>query len=187
MSALDQLKVDPVMEKPWQRAKRMQRYDFWNKSQYPPFEIEPMKNERTRLSKEMTPEERAARKQWVKDQAIRYPKREVPGVKPFNIFRRIYRTPMNLVEGALSNVTSPFTANVVRRVAGKAGLGLAVTWFLVYQLKYNQNSWTHSGGWVVSQVKPTTFIGQDGAQVVEKHASDFYDRGFKSRNVLLYK
>merc|ERR1719320_1764979 len=87
---------------------------------------------------------------------------------------------MNLVESALSNVTSPFTANVVRRVAGKAGLGLAVTWFLVYQLKYKQNSWTHSGGWVVSQVKPTTFIGQNGAQVVEKHASDFYDRGFKS-------
>ena len=96
------------MEKPWQRAKRMQRYDFWSKSQYPPMEIEPMRNERSRLAKEMTPEERAARKQWVKDQAIRYPKREVAGVKPYNAFRRIYRTPMNLVESALANVTVSF-------------------------------------------------------------------------------
>merc|ERR1711962_1140246 len=96
------VKVDPVMEKSWQRAKRIERYQFWRKSSYPPMDIEPMRYERSRLAKEMTPEERALRKQWIQDQAIRHPKRNIVELQPYNIFRKIYRFPLNIFEGALA-------------------------------------------------------------------------------------
>ena len=103
-----QTKVDPVMEKAWQRAKRLEKMNFWRKSEYQPMNIEPMKFERSRLIKEMTPEERALRKQWVQDQTIRHPKRNVAGLQPLNIFRRIFRMPMNTFETVLGNVTVSF-------------------------------------------------------------------------------
>merc|ERR1712042_203992 len=118
------VKVDPVMEKPWQRAKRVEKMEFWRKSAYPPMEIEPMRNERSRLAKAMTPEERALRKQWIQDQTLRHEKRNITAVKPYNIFRRIYRTPLNLFESALAKSVGAFPAHVTRSLLGKLSLGV---------------------------------------------------------------
>ena len=90
--------IDPVMEKPIQRAKRFQQYDFYRKSAYPPMSIEPVPYERARLAGEgMTAEQRALRKQWVKDQILQHEPRKVPELQPYNIFRRLYRLPADLL------------------------------------------------------------------------------------------
>lgn len=184
------IKVDPFMEKSWQRVqsrKRMERYEFWRKSAYPPFDIEPMRYERSRLIKEMTPEERALRKQWVLDQTIRHPKRHIPELQQYNIFRRIYRAPLNVFESALAKATSPYTADLARRIIGKWGIGILASYVLYYNLKYHQNHWTREGGFVVTSLKPEVYGPNSLYEYEEKHYSDFYDRGFKSRKALLYK
>jgi len=190
MADIAKAKVDPVMEKPWQRMKRLERYDFWGKSAYPPMEIEPMRMERSRLTKEMTPEERALRKQWVKDQAIRHEKRSVPQLRPMNIFRRIYRAPLNMFESTLQKFVSPLSAHVARSFVGKGSIAIALTYGVWYHLKYHQNNWTREGGWIVTKAKPTIlteFMPHTHFEYEEKHPSEFFDRGFKSRKALLYK
>lgn len=97
-STVAEVKVDPVMEKPWQRAKRFEQYDYFRKSAYPPMQIEPLPDERSRLAGEgMTAEQRALRKQWLLDQTLHHEARVVPEIRPQNIFRRIYKFPLNVL------------------------------------------------------------------------------------------
>jgi len=190
MAELDAPKIDPVMEKPWQRVKRMQRYELYNKSQYPPMDIEPFRDERARLAGgEMTPEQRALRKQWVKDQILHHPKRDVPELRPLNIFRRIYRFPADLLiyKPLVMAGMSQGTAGNIRYVIPK----LVMTFFgagaVIYFFRYNTNDWTRSGGWSLSWAKPDQFGLASDKAFVDKADDDFFDHGFKKRKALLYK
>ena len=95
--------VEPVKEKPWQLKKRMMQHHINKGSKYPPFSIEPVPYERQRLAgKGLSPEDRALRKQWVKDQHLSPNEpRFLTELYPKNIFRRIYNAPLNMVFGAL--------------------------------------------------------------------------------------
>ncbi|GFO18875.1 hypotheticial protein [Plakobranchus ocellatus] len=133
--------IDPVMEKPWQRAKRMELYDFYRKSAYPPMSIEPVPYERTRLAGEgMTVEQRALRKQWLKDQILHHEPRHVPELQPLNIFRRIYRFPADLLIGKPAMMFfSKETAAIMRYTIPKLFMVFGASYFVWYQLKYHQN------------------------------------------------
>jgi len=71
------------------------KQDYYRGSQYPPFSIEPVPYERQRLAGAgMTAEDRALRKQWVKDQELSPGEpRYVKNVTPRNFIRRLYMGP----------------------------------------------------------------------------------------------
>lgn len=90
----DQNSLEPCPEKPWQIAKKWQKQNFYRGSQYPPFSIEPLPYERQRLAGSgMTDEDRALRRQWIKDQELHHEPRFVKELKPRNFFRRLYMNP----------------------------------------------------------------------------------------------
>ncbi|KAK3782492.1 hypothetical protein RRG08_061723 [Elysia crispata] len=180
--------IDPVMEKPWQRAQRLQQYDFYRKSAYPPMSIEPVPYERNRLAGEgMTAEQRALRKQWVKDQILHHEPRHVPELRPLNIFRRLYRLPADLlIEKPAMMLFSQQTASIMRYTIPKMLMAFGASYFIWYQLKYHQNDWTRANGVVVYKGKPI-LLGKEAKAAPEKDKTDYFDRGFKSRKVLLYK
>ncbi|BFY99761.1 hypothetical protein BsWGS_02801 [Bradybaena similaris] len=183
---VNELKIDPVMEKPWQRAQRFQQYDLYRKSAYPPMQLEPMPFERNRLSNGgMTPEQRALRKQWAKDQILHHEARYIPEVQPYNIFRRIYRWPANnLIFNTAAKFLGAERADLLRYTIPKFVMVFLGTYFVWYQLKYNQSSWTRYGGVHVFRGKPE-LLGERSRHIPEKDPTDFADRGFKERKVLL--
>lgn len=74
-------------------------------SQFPAFSIEPLPFERDRVGEPMSPEDRARRKQWMKDQEL--PKGEprmdiVEKIRPKNAIRKFYQYPGDMLEGMLS-------------------------------------------------------------------------------------
>ena len=85
--------VHPIKEKQWQFQKRMEDHYYKRGSRYLPFSIEPMPNERQRLIKPMTAEERALRKQWVQDQVLSPNEPRNVEFRPMNGFRKFYRKP----------------------------------------------------------------------------------------------
>jgi len=77
------------------REKKLLRQYEWRGSKLPPFCIEPMPHERERLDGAgMTAEDRALRRQWLKDQELS-PNEPVfvPGLVQKNPFRRFYGAP----------------------------------------------------------------------------------------------
>ena len=96
----DKLKANHLREK-----KLMEHYQ-WRGNKLPPFAIEPMFSERSRLEKEMTTEQRAARKQWIIDQELS-PKepRNIPELEPKNLFRRVCASPWNALFNTLGSIT----------------------------------------------------------------------------------
>ncbi|CAL1538636.1 unnamed protein product [Lymnaea stagnalis] len=179
-------KVDPVMEKPWQRAKRFERYDFWCKSAYPPMQIEPLPHERNRLNGEgMTAEQRALRKQWVTDQILHHEPREIKQLQPLNIFRRIYRWPADFVFSRIvKHIVGDEAASLMRQTIPKVIMVFGASYILWYHLKYHSNDWTRIGGINMFESKPVLFAS-DHAQFKEKDKTDYNDQGFKSRKALL--
>ncbi|KAH9523431.1 hypothetical protein Btru_040002 [Bulinus truncatus] len=176
------------MEKPWERAKRFERYDFWRKSSYPPMQIEPVRYERNRLAGEgMTPEQRALRKQWVTDQVLHHEPRVVPEIQPLNFFRRIYRYPADkLIYGPAKKLFGHDTALLMRLAIPKLIMAYAASYLVWYHLKYNQRDWTREGGVIVFGGKPTLF-GKDALNATDKDKTDYCDRGYKSRKALLFQ
>ncbi|KAI8787394.1 NADH dehydrogenase [ubiquinone] 1 beta subcomplex subunit 6 [Biomphalaria glabrata] len=181
-------KIDPVMEKPWQRARRMERYDFWRKSSYPPMNIEPVPFERNRLAGEgMSPEVRALRKQWVSDQILHHEPRSVPQIQPYNIFRRFYRFLPDLIFfGPVKAIVGYNTALLLRLTLPKIGLVFGASYLVWYHLKYNQRDWTREAGVIIYGAKPT-LLGFDALNFPSKEKTDYCERGFKERKALLYK
>ena len=95
----DEKAIDPVPEKQWQIEQKWKKQDYYRGSKYPPFSIEPVPYERQRLAGAgMTAEERALRKQWIKDQALSPNEpRYVKEVQPRNVFRRLYMGPADAI------------------------------------------------------------------------------------------
>ncbi|XP_059161009.1 uncharacterized protein LOC131944424 [Physella acuta] len=181
------VEIDPVMEKPFQRAKRLERMDWFKKSAYPPMEIEPVPLERNRLSGEgLTPELRALRKQWVNDQVLHHDARQVPELQPCNIFRKLYKKPADLIFYKLVKaIFGTETASAVRTTVPKLLMLFGASYFVWYHLKYHRMDWTRNGGVYIYQAKPTLLCAE-AQNVPDKDKTDFFDQGFKSRKVLLY-
>uniref|UniRef100_A0A8W8IHC6 NADH dehydrogenase [ubiquinone] 1 beta subcomplex subunit 6 n=1 Tax=Magallana gigas TaxID=29159 RepID=A0A8W8IHC6_MAGGI len=99
----------------------------------------------------MSDEDRARRAKWMKDQDLakdepRTHKSLMDKIKPKNAIRRLVKAPGNMLEGALTNVMSPFYASNLRvlttRLIRLYVLGVAVT----YWLKYHSKSWEKRKG-----------------------------------------
>jgi hypothetical protein len=89
--------VDSPEVKQYQREQTFLRQNLNRGSRYPPFSIEPVRNERERVF--MTDEQRALRRQWIKDQELAPDEpRFIAAIQPRNWFRRIYRAPLDTLE-----------------------------------------------------------------------------------------
>lgn len=132
----------------------------------------------------MTDEERAYRKQWVKDQELcPNEPREVPELykKQHNIFRRAYRFPLNQLQKILNPIVGNSAAFHIRYFTGK----LVITYILLvscaYYFKYNTHSWIRKGGIRVIENRPAVVPGDPGYPKLSERTkgSDYAHRGFK--------
>lgn len=86
-----------------------ERFKRTNGSYFKAFNIEPYPYERDRVAERLSPEDRARRAKWMKDQNLakdepRTHKSLMDKIKPKNAIRRLVKTPGNMLEGALTNV-----------------------------------------------------------------------------------
>ncbi|XP_035908473.1 uncharacterized protein LOC118510584 [Anopheles stephensi] len=142
-----------------------------------------MVRERERLLG-MSPEERAWRAQWLKDQHLspNEPK-YVPEYwkERYNPIRRAYRAPLNMVQNVLTPVIGLEWAHAIRFWTGKIALSAFVVLSTAYYFKYNQNDWTRKGGWRVIHSREAVVPGDPGYPNFPKRdsAADYAARGFK--------
>ncbi|GFS90421.1 NADH dehydrogenase 1 beta subcomplex subunit 6 [Nephila pilipes] len=148
-------------------------------------------DERIRLSEEFTDEERAWRKQWIKDQVLS-PNEPRPESEEWirevrNPIRRFLSKPWQLLESGLTPVVGKSVATHLRYMMPKSLVIIGAIYFTWYHLKYNQNDWTRAYGVTVFTPKPRAFPGDSNFPVKgdRTEPSDYHDRGFKSRNVFL--
>ncbi|XP_017002814.1 uncharacterized protein ND-B17 [Drosophila takahashii] len=141
-----------------------------------------MVRERERLIG-MLPEERAWRKQWLKDQELHHGARKVPALELElnNPIKRFYRAPLDKVASVLEPVLGFQRAFTVRYWTGKALLALTGIYAGAYYFKYNQNDWTRKGGWRVIHSRKAVVPGDEGYPKVSDRSapSDYAARGFK--------
>ncbi|GFX57836.1 NADH dehydrogenase 1 beta subcomplex subunit 6 [Trichonephila clavipes] len=148
-------------------------------------------DERIRLSEEFTDEERAWRKQWLKDQVLS-PNEPRPESEEWirevrNPIRRFVSKPFQLLESGIAPVTGKTFASYFRYVFPKTLVALGAIYLTWYHLKYHQNDWTRAYGATVTVPKPRAFPGDSNFPVKSEKTepNDFCDRGFKARNVFL--
>ncbi|GBM42535.1 hypothetical protein AVEN_3342-1 [Araneus ventricosus] len=148
-------------------------------------------DERLRLSEEFTDEERAWRKQWLKDQVLS-PNEPRPESEEWirevrNPIRRFLSKPWQLLESSITPVIGKTVASHVRYIVPKTIVILAATYATWYHVKYNQNDWTRSYGVTVTMPKPRAFPGDKNFPALREKVepNDFCDRGFKDRKVFL--
>merc|ERR1711976_728090 len=101
----------------------------------------------------------------------------------FNIFRRIWQTPMNLFEKALKGPLGDSKAAVVRYTTTKFGQLLVISWITVYYAMYNRRGWEKQQGWKVFPTKPAIYPGHPEwphQQSAQKTKTDYADYGFKT-------
>ncbi|KAJ8306473.1 hypothetical protein KUTeg_017018 [Tegillarca granosa] len=190
MTDLDKKKFEEARQK-WRVEQRILQETINRGSQYPPFSIEPMPNERQRTVAPMTAEERAARKQWVMDQKLapnepRNLNWSSPGqyphdVKYRNALRRFYMKPMDNFIKAITPMVGQRFATVARKAIPALGGLYAAALSVTYYMKYNTNTWENMYGVGIYKSKDPAFA--DPADFPE--SSDFNDRGFKGRQCLL--
>jgi len=186
------VKVDKYMEKPWARVNKMERITFWNKSAYPPMNIETNKNERSRVAQEMTAEQRTLRVQWLQDQKLHHPPRNIK-IRPYNFFRRIYMKPLNYFEDFMHPKVGAMPAWLSRKFLGMMGLTYCAGVVGWYYLKYHESNWERAFGMNFVPRKPRqddlkhipNYIMERSKQ--QKDATMFATAGFNTRSVLLYK
>ncbi|XP_069127791.1 uncharacterized protein [Argopecten irradians] len=180
-------------EKPWQYERRMRQEGMNLKSKYPAFNIQPFKDDRERLlgedGKGMTPEQRARRARWIKDQQLS-PGEPLYEPIPRNYFRRLYGKPMTAIYMVKHNIQNklmfwappkPFPPPSERKVLPFAllfyGIALAVT----YSVKYHPKTWENHMGLDYLWIKSPDYV------TIEKPMSpaEYADGGFSSRKALL--
>ena len=101
-----------LLQESLNREKKLTRHWQWRGNKLPPFNIEPFAYERHRLGNGgMSAEDRALRKQWVKDQILSPNEpRHIPELQPRNPIRRAIALPWDTVFKALKPVlVSDFT------------------------------------------------------------------------------
>ncbi|KAK3600686.1 hypothetical protein CHS0354_029550 [Potamilus streckersoni] len=175
--------VEPAKEKQWQLEKRIKEQHMKRKSRYLPFSIQPMPYERQRLAEPMTDEDRFLRKQWLKDQILSHKEpRHVEGLKPKNIFKRIYGYPADLMYKAFIPVVGEIPAAVGRIIIPRILLTFGVLYYWYYCIKYSPNDWTRGKGWYLYSTRPKAYTIDE--YPAEKDHDDFFDKGFKRRTCL---
>lgn len=149
-----------------------------------PFPIEGrLGNVRERLLG-MTDEERAYRKQWLKDQEL---SPNEPRVVPemykarYNIIRRAYRFPLNQLEKVIAPIVGESVANKIRYFTGKLVIGYVLACSTVYYFQYNRHTWIRKGGLRVIEGRPAVVPGDPGFPKLSERSvgADYADRGFK--------
>lgn len=138
----------------------------------------------------MTNEERAFRKQWLKDQELSHNEpRTVPEMykATYNPIRRAYRWPLDQLAKVLLPVLGQERTIQVRYWTGKAGLTLALAYWATYYFKYNANDWTRASGWRVYKSREAVFEGDPGFPKMSDRTkpSDYASRGFETCNMKL--
>lgn len=138
----------------------------------------------------MTDEERAFRKQWLKDQELSPNEpRKVPEMykATYNPIRRAYRAPLDLLAKALEPMVGASKAFSVRYWTGKALLGVAGAYWATYYFKYCANDWTRKGGWYIVRSRKVIVEGDpEYPKLSDKSKpSDYATRNFENRNINL--
>jgi len=169
-----------------EREARLYRHDEWRGNKLPPFSIEPMPFERDRLGGAgMTAEDRALRRQWLKDQELSPNEpRYIPELYPKNPIRRMLAAPWDAFFNALRPIIGERWASSGRYFVPKYFIVLGTLSAFYYHMKYNPSQWVDKMGWNIYGTKPV--FPPEGVNYQLKQDSDFYDKGFKSRKVLLY-
>lgn len=123
----------------------------------------------------MSDEERAWRKQYLKDQILspNEPK-PVPEMykATFNPIRRAYRWPLDQLAKVIEPVVGPKLALPIRYYTGKALLFAAAAYYTTYYFMYNQNDWTRKGGWKVLESRTSCVPGDRDIQVYRTNRKD---------------
>ncbi|CAH1168036.1 unnamed protein product [Phyllotreta striolata] len=138
-------------------------------------------SERERLHS-MSKEERAFRKQWLKDQVL-HPREpcEVPEMyaATHNPIRRAYKWPLNQLENALRGHFRCETAARIRYYTGRSIMIIAGAYLMTYYVMYNTNDWTRKSGMRVSRSRIAVLPGDpDFPCVSTMERADYADRGF---------
>jgi len=178
-------KYNKLLEETLQREARLIRHHEWRGNKLPPFSIEHMPLERQRLhGAGMTAEDRALRRQWLKDQELSPNEpRFIPELYPKNPIRRMYGKPWDVLFNALRPVLSEKWVNGGRYFVPRFFLLATFVYATYYHMKYNPQRWSSKNGWNIYTNKP--LLLPEGVTYEMKKDDDFYDRGFKSRKVLL--
>jgi len=168
-----------------EREAKLLRHYEWRGNKIAPFNIEPLPFERQRLHGGwMTDENRALRRQWLKDQELA-PNEPIyiPELYPRNPIKRMLGKPWDGVFGALRPIVGEANAAAGRFFVPKFLIAVGTLYAFYYHMKFNPNRWSEKTGWNIYSTKPT--LVTDAASEDLKTDSDFNDRGFKSRKVLL--
>lgn len=149
-----------------------------------PFPIETRLREIRERLLGMTDEERAYRKQWLKDQELSPNEpRNIPELykERYNIIRRAYRYPLNQFQNLLAPLVGAPTAYKIRYFTGKIIMGYILICSAAYYFQYNQNSWIRKGGFRAIESRAAVVPGDaDFPKLSEREkGSDYAHRGFK--------
>lgn len=163
------------------REKKLQRQYDWRGSKLPPFSIEPMPHERQRLEGTgMTAEDRALRRQWLKDQELS-PNEPVyvPGLVQKNPFRRFYSAPWNALFDKLKPYLGAQSTASARYLTPKIVTFIAGIYIVHYYFKYNLNTWNDNDGWRIISSRPVLLHADRPPEFQHN------DGGFRNRKALL--
>ena len=148
--------------------------------------IEPMPYERQCLNgQEMTPEERALRKQWLLIQNLK-PQKSPNSVEALetnvlvNPIKRMFRMLIDATFTMFTPVIGKRAAVNSRRYVPSILKSLVIVWVFWYHVKYHPNTWEHTHGWDIFGEKNASF----GYKSPDKKPNDFIDRRFKTRTAL---
>ncbi|CAH8640656.1 unnamed protein product [Schistosoma haematobium] len=182
------VKIDPEVleiQKKIYKELLLKQYDLKRGSKFLPIDIEPFKHQRHRLALPFTDEDRAARRQYLKDQLLS--EREpvnVPEWTRVNIFRRIYRMPFD----ALTNLVRPIIGDhrswYFRAAIPKVTCTLILFWFAWYRIKYCDNWETCAKAVKSKAYRRQMWPGQPEFSTAWK-VDDFGMEGFDQRTALL--
>ncbi|XP_015585219.1 NADH dehydrogenase [ubiquinone] 1 beta subcomplex subunit 6 [Cephus cinctus] len=132
----------------------------------------------------MTPEERAWRAQYLKDQILSPDEPVIPKnyyKERYNVIRRFYRTPMDNVQKLMVPLLGAKGAEFTRKVIATSTFMIAGVYYMFYYFKYNSNDWTTKAGFRVLKSRGAVHPGDPNFPNYDErpNPSDYYKRGFE--------